>query len=433
MSRSIFVLAGAAVLGLAACGDSPSAGDSTTLLTDPAELQLYVGDVAPLVSQVITRSGRVEAPGVHYWSQDQRVARVGPDGYVTAVAPGSTVVMSGFQTLLDSVLVTVRRDTRGDLHQLDIIPVVVSGATGGGPVTVPYLAVDGFGRSNCTPPSLSLRFNAAIAAVTNSSWGEACTLTVYPAAEGQGWLVATADGVGDSVRVVVLNGDYHAAFTEASLAVAVVGVPRPISARLLTARGEPVAGRSVRFSASPGLLNQSTGVTDSTGTATVVWTPPTSLAAYGSTGQLSFQTSFPTGVTANVGGTVRIQGSAPTAVEWYRADAYYSGYGYYGFSQILSGSVTIDPGYSPTIFAIGRDVYGNHTALLPQMTYTVLTDTMKYGVARTESTCGANVPSSPSYYACYAGFGFSAGKPGTIRIFATVDGLPRDSVNLVFR
>jgi hypothetical protein len=426
-------LAGAAVLGLASCGSEPSGPNEVSLLVEPGQMQLYVGQNAPLVSQVVTSKGQVEMPAITYWSNDLTVARVSDAGTVAAVAPGTTLVMARFQTLVDSVRVTVLRDTRADLHLLDIIPSQVAGATEASDIIIPFAAIDGYGLTRCTPATFSLRIDPVIATASNSSSGDVCTITLSPEAEGQGWLVASADGMRDSVLVVVQNGAYRAEFTPEALAAAVAGVTRPLTMRILNAHGVPVAGRAVRFSVYPGTLNQSTSVTDSTGAASVVWTPPTTIYSYGGSARISFETSFPTGVTASRTSQVRLVGSSPTTLDWFQKNTSYCCYYDYGYSQILTGLLTVSGYDSPMVYAIGRDVYGNHTAVLPQLAYKVLTDTMAVTVNQTESTCGGNVPANLQYYACYAGFSFHATRRGKMRVYARVDGLPTDSVDITFQ
>ncbi|HET7228488.1 MAG TPA: Ig-like domain-containing protein [Longimicrobium sp.] len=423
MSRIFFAFAGAAVLGLA-CDHFPS--DPETMLTDPDEVRLYVGETAPLVSQVLTRTGRVEAPSVNYWSQDLRVARVTPEGTVVAVAPGATTVMAGYRTIVDSVRVTVLRDTRSEIHVLDLIPPEVAGATSGGTLTIPFIATDGYALTRCTPPGFTLRINAAIATAWNSSTGSICSLTVAPAAEGTGYLVATVDGVRDSVRVTVQNGAYQAAFTEDALGSARVGVAKPLRMRILTAQGVPVTGRAVQFSVSMGRLSPTSTVTDSAGLATVTWTPPPALGGT-NTAALYAQTSFPTGMSATVSGYVRVLAGEPTAMEWYLSPYSWS------YTRITTGSVTTTRGSTPTVYVIGRDVYGNHTAVLPQMTYTVLTDTLSLAQQRSDAWCGGNVPPSGDYYACYAGVTLQSAVRGRVRLFATIPGLATDSLDVVFQ
>jgi hypothetical protein len=422
MSRIILAFAGAVALGLGAC-DSPSG--SLTIVTDPDEVRLYVGESAPLVTQVLTPGGNLAPSAVTYWSQDLRVARVGGDGTVWAVAPGSTVVMAGYQTMRDSVVVTVQRDTRAQVHRLDIIPTQVSGATGGSAIVIPYVATDGYARTHCAPPGFTLRMNAALASVYNSSSGDVCSITVYPATKGSGYLVASVDEVSDSVLVTVENGAYSAAFTEAALATAQAGVSRPVRVRIVTAGGDPVPARAVQFSVSLGRLAQSSAVTDSTGHATVTWTPPTQL--FGSiNASLLAQTSFPTGATAVVSGQVRVVAGPPTALEWFSLSGYY-----YSYQRIVSGSLTMFR-QPAEIYAIGHDVYGNQTTALPQVTYRVLTSGMKLIREVYLASCGTDVP--PQYiYSCSAGFGFNGTEAGRIRIYATIPGLPSDSVDLIYQ
>ena len=431
MTRIHFALAGAVLLalGAAACDRGPSAPEPTQLVTDPDQMQLYVGESGTVVSELMRSDHTAQKQAVEYWVRDLGVARVTLGGSVAAVAPGTTLVMARWHSLVDSVRLTVLPDNRRELHTLDILPAEVVGATGAGNVTIPYVAVDGYGRTVCTPNSFTLVINPVIAVASNASQGTVCTLSILPQAEGETWLVASADGLRDSVRVRVLNGGYQAAFTDDAVATATVGVPRTLTVRIVTARGEPVSGRTVQFSASPGFLAQTTDVTDAAGLAHVSWTPQTSLGGSGSSARIEFRTSFPTGAGATGSAYVRVVAGAPTAIDWFYTD-YYSYYAY----AISSGTLTITNNLnSPPVFATGRDTYGNRTAVLPQVTWTLLTDSSAVTQSVPSSiSCGSSTP-GVYYYACVSGMQFQVTKPGVLRMYARVGTLPVDSVDVVFR
>lgn len=432
MTRIHLALAGTLLLalGAAACDRGPSTPQPTQLITDPDQMQLYVGESGTVVSELMRDDHTVQKRPVEYWVRDLTVARVTPEGQVAAVAPGTTLVMARWHSLVDSVRVTVRPDNRRELHTLDILPGEVIGATGAGNVTIPYVAVDGYGHTVCTPNGFTLVINSVIALASNASQGTVCVLSILPQAEGETWLVALADGLRDSVRVKVLNGGYQASFTDDALGTATVGVPRTLTVRIVNARGEPVPGRAVQFTASPGFLAQTTDVTDANGLAHVGWTPQTSLAASGSTARVEFRTSFPTGAGASGGAYVRVVAGAPTAMDWFYTDSY--GYYTYAISSgtlgVISSSLT-----TPPVFATGRDTYGNRTAVLPQVTWRLLTDSSAVSQAAPSTiSCSGNTPGA-YYYSCVSGMQFQLAKPGVVRMYARVGALPADSVDILVR
>ncbi|HET7228581.1 MAG TPA: Ig-like domain-containing protein [Longimicrobium sp.] len=415
-------------LALAACDRNPAANADTTLLLEPDHLQLYVGESAPALGQLLRNGHDIPSEGIVYWSGNTSVATVSPTGLVTARLPGDTWVRARYGELLDSLVVTVLSDSRAELQVLDLIPGEVQAATQSGPITIRYVALDGYGRTRCTPYGFTTRMDPFIlrASVVASETG--CWFVVTPGAEGETWLVAAVQGLSDSVRVKVANGAYQVQFTDSTVISAQAGVPAPVSVRMLDPRGRPAAGQSVWFTASPGRLAQTTATTDSTGTATVLWTPPGVLAAGGGSGVISFRALFPTGAVAGDGRTVPLVGGAPARVEWFAGND--------GRMPVGARSLVAALHNFLSVSAAGRDASGNQTQEAPGLTFVVLSGAAPGKTENRGNTCEQNLPDPNGmarYLACYASYRFLADSAGAVRVYAAFPGGPRDSLDVTFR
>lgn len=92
--RALRLVAVLALVLTVACADEPAAppvpASATLWIVHPTVSMLAVGDTIRLAVEVRDRYGQVvEEPAVAWSSQDPRVAEVGPEGVVTAVAPGT--------------------------------------------------------------------------------------------------------------------------------------------------------------------------------------------------------------------------------------------------------------------------------------------------------------------------------------------------------
>lgn len=429
MSLRNAVLAWGALLalGLAGCDSNPAA-PQWSLDVQPHQMQLYVGENAPVLAQLLHGSQRATPDEIVFWSQNTAVAAVNSGGVVTAVLPGSTRVMVRFGDTTDSVTVTVLSDTRGQLQTLDIVPGEVSTATESGTLAVPYVALDGYGRPQCTPAGLSLRFDPFIVRTGIRATGTRCDLMVTANAEGETWLVASVQGLTDSVKVRVQNGAFHAFYIDATPLEVTAGNATQISVRVLDPAGKPAAGQTVWFFASPGLLDRASALTDTTGTATATWTPPRVLAASGGTGQIVYRTLFPTGSVGQESRSVPIRGGAAAGIAWFS--------GYDGRSPLATHAVTAPLRSYVTFSAAGRDGWGNQTSTAPTLTYAVLSGTEPGKHEDRGATCAQNLEDPQGlqgYAACYASYRFLADAQAVVRVYASYAGGVRDSLDVTFQ
>lgn len=427
MSRLAYALIWGMLLALSACRDGLVGSDEETLVADPDQMELYLGESAQIVSQVLGRKVPVRDAMV-YWSRNTSVAIVSGTGVVSGVVPGSTTVMVRYKTQTDSVQVVVRRDARGALKVLDIVPAEVTAATESRAVEIPYVALDGYERTNCIPTGLSLRFNPFILSASIRSSATDCALEVDAGAAGETYLVASVAGLSDSVLVKVVDGAFQAMFTSGTGVSATAGAATPLTVVMLDPRGAPVAGQTVWFTARPGLLDRTTVTTDSAGTATVTWTPPRVLAASGGTAQVTFRTLFPTGEVRAENRSVPLYGGTPQRVEWYAGDP----------TPLRVGGRTLTAALNSyrIVSAVGRDAYGNQTLAVPTLSYAVLLGPGPQTHDARGVQCVSNLDDPlglERYTACYASYGFQSAATTDIRVYASFPGGPADSLDVSFR
>jgi hypothetical protein len=425
--KAALVRGALAVLVLAACDRHATLSENTELVLEPDHLDLYMDEVASARAELLRNGRSIPGEGIVYWSDNTTVATVTPGGLVSAALPGSTWVRARYGPLVDSTIVTVRSDTRDELKVLDFVTDEVQAATLTRAVQIRYVALDGFGRTRCAPYGFTLRMDVFIARASVLSTQTGCLLEVTPGAEGETWVVASVQGLSDSVLVKVRDGAFQAQFTDSTVIWAVAGVPIPMGVRMLDPRLQPTPGQTVWFTASSGLFNPTLATTDASGIATVWWTPQAVLGARGGTGIISFRTLFPTGTVAQDSRTVPLQGGDPVRVEWFAGPD--------GRIPVGAGSLTAALRNFVTLSAAGRDLYGNQTPATPVITYRVRSGAPLSAADNRGATCGENLPDPNGvarYQACFASYRFRSDLGGTLRVYASFAGGPRDSLDVTF-
>lgn len=349
------------VMGLAAlataCGDTPNAPSAAArVVAFPDQLVLYVGETGSVTGQLLDGGGKVQPNAVlAYASDDARVASVSPQGAVLAIAPGTTGLVVSHGAARAVVPVTVRADERGALAELDLLPQVLNvDKRNGEPVIVLFRAVDRLGRSICDRVPLAVTSNQSLVRVENHIRGPlACELWLTHLSAGESTITVASGTLADSVRLRVVSSGYTARFVSRPLNVR-AGERAAVTARLLDPFGRPMANQRVWFSATSGSLSAGSTLTDTSGTAALVWTAPTQLQTVGGGAGLILRVEMPDGVVAvdSAGGSVRATDAAQ--IHFYAND----GNGWTSASRAVYGQIA---GRHIAVAAIATDRYGNAT------------------------------------------------------------------------
>jgi uncharacterized protein YjdB len=253
---------------LASCAEAvaPDPADVASIVVEPGTPSLHVGDEIKLQATVRGMAGEVIPGRPVFWStRDPSVATVSPDGTVSAVAPGTTLVAAsagGMDTVAevrvrprpvgtvvlapDSLRITAGgietfqatlRDDRGN---------VVTGREIRWSSSAPTVAtVDGSGVVRGIRPGTSV--------ITAESEGKTASrpVRVVPGAPS---------------RLVIVSGDGQQARAGAEL-------PIPLAVRVLDAHDNPVAGVRVTWEveATSGSVAPAAAHTDEQGTTATRW------------------------------------------------------------------------------------------------------------------------------------------------------------------
>ncbi|HEU0076063.1 MAG TPA: Ig-like domain-containing protein, partial [Longimicrobiaceae bacterium] len=308
--------------GAAGCKDDPLGPGDMRMLASPEALSLYVGQAAPIMATVLRDDGRVVPTAtVRYWSEHPSVAGVSADGTVTGLLPGSTHVVAAYGTVEARVAVTVARDDRGLLHELRFSLREVSADTRGpNPVHVAFTARNAYGNSVCQATQFAFRSDATVATAWNQSSGpESCLIAIQAQGWGETYVVASANGISDSVLVKVTSRGYQVYFSEFPTVPVLAGTDVRVTAAVVHRDGTPVPGQSVLFDVGAGELDSYRVVTDSAGKAAVTWTAPTRLRGVGgSRHTLHLLTQFPGGSMATASVVLTVFPGPAVRLQFYR-------------------------------------------------------------------------------------------------------------------
>ena len=370
MRRSLSSAAPAVLLlslALGACDGSPVDPDPqpASISVTPARVEVVVGEQASIGAQVLDGDGRVMSAASVVYSVDRpSVAFVSPTGVVTAVSPGSATVTASHGALSASVPVTVAAETRGFLRTLDILPAEVSlDNRNPAPTYVEFRAYNGFGQSICDKVTFSLRSDRSVATAHNRSASATdCIFQISPAGPGDTYVVASANGVSDSVRVTVTSTGYNAFWLGSPATPELrAGATVAYEVKVVDPSGAPVAGRTVGFEASAGTLDASRVTTDANGVARVRWTLPARFNEMGNYYNLSFRTQLPNGMVDTETRWVSVNADTPTRVTLY----YRHGSGSF---EPADSVVRAPLGQTMYLVAIATDRHGNHSMTPPTFT-----------------------------------------------------------------
>lgn len=338
---------------MAACDESPvtlaELPEATSFASTVAEMRLVVGGTASLPGQVLDQNGRVIRDAqVVFVSDNPSVASVGLDGTVRAMTPGTANITATHGTITATTRVVVARDESGFIRTVDVVADSVMPEVGSPFVEVLVRAFTAGGTQTCPT------FTIGVADVTVASVSQAanpCRLLIRGAFPGRTTITVSAEGVSDSVRVIVTAPSSRASFVSPANQ-AVVGSTVPYTVRVTDEAGNPIAGRTVNFDVSAGRLSATSVVTDANGQATVQFTVPTVLRDQ-SIVQIAFATAL--NGTARSGivnvtlvpapiATIQLFRQNNTTLQW---------------TPIETASVSAALGEQVRIGANGRDQYGN--------------------------------------------------------------------------
>ncbi|GAC1682954.1 MAG: hypothetical protein NVS9B3_00700 [Gemmatimonadaceae bacterium] len=225
-----------------------------------------VGDTLRLAATVADHNGASVLGSSLVWSADNpHIASVGSDGSVVARGAGSTTIVATVGGVVARARVTVRQTVTGVRLNGDSTLRVPEGAS----VAVAGAAIDARGH---VVPARRLSWTAADTSIVQvDSLGMATGRR-----QGQTSISAAADGVSGSVTVrvdpvpaalaLVSGGDQRAAAGGAA--------GQPVVVRVLSQRGHPIGGVSLRARTADarGSVEPQTATTDGGGRARFIWT-----------------------------------------------------------------------------------------------------------------------------------------------------------------
>lgn len=403
-------------------------GKPASILILPPRMELFVGENGSVGAQVLDGSGIVMSGAAVLYTVDKpSVASVAPNGVVTAVSPGSATVTASHGTLSASVPVTVATETRGFLRTLDIIPTGVSlDSRNPVPTYVEFRAYNGFGQSICDRVTFSFRSDRSVATAQNRSVSASdCVFQIQPVGPGETYVVASANGVSDSVRVSVTTVGYNAFFLSTpDPSETRAGATVTYEVKVIDPSGAPVAGRRVGFEVAAGSLDASSVTTDANGVARVRWTLPTRFAESGSFFNLTFRTQLPNGMVDAESRSVTVQADTPTEITLYRRNLSTNTY------ELVTGSTQVSLNLTAEFAAVATDRYGNRTLVPP--TYTASDPGVIQSQFRSFGS-GFGGPGSPVNYTYAYQQGYVRSSTArTVTLTASFPGGPSKSIEVVF-
>ncbi|HEX8210355.1 MAG TPA: Ig-like domain-containing protein [Longimicrobium sp.] len=345
-------------IGMAACDESPvtlpDLPEATSFASTPAEIRLVVGGTATIPAQVLDQNGQVmtNAQAV-FVSQDPSVATVDASGTVRAVSPGTTNITATFGQVTATTRIIVARNESAFIRTLDVAGDSVVIDVNSPPVELLVRSFTAGGVSTC--PNLTI--TATDRTVANVTQGfNPCRLIIRGNFPGRTMVTVSAEGVSDSVRVIVAAANSRANFVN-PVTQAQAGSTVPYTVRVTDEAGNPIAGTTVNFDVTAGRLSATSVVTDANGNATVQYTLPTNLRDAGSFQTISFATTLPNGAAITRSVSVNVTpGPTATLTLQLLADQFS------GNATPITGS-SISARVNTTLFigATGEDQFGNRT------------------------------------------------------------------------
>jgi hypothetical protein len=362
MSRTRVRLIGLVGLAMAfgACDQTPvSLPEATSIVANPARLELIAGDLSAISAQVLDQRGHPLRGARAAWSSDAAgVARVDSNGMVTAVAPGSATLSASYGNLTAQVPITVARDERDLIASIEIRADTVAIDRGIGSRPVSFRAYDGRGRYRCDANFDLLSSDRSVATATYLG---GCQLEILPVGPGLAVFTVSANGVGDSFVVRVTSHGQIAFISDSPQPEEFfAGNTVTYRVRLLDADDRPITGHTVNFEVNLGQLPLSSMGTDDQGYASVQWRLPRILRYSGSFeatdgGMMVFRTQLPNG-RVEEGWEYPIIRPAPAATIHFFTNIYRTAA--WQFSAV-SESALAPTGTWVQILAEARDQYGN--------------------------------------------------------------------------
>jgi hypothetical protein len=346
----------------AACDRNPvGLPEATTVEVEPGRLEMVAGDLATVTAHVLDASGRPMRGTTVGWTSDRpSTARVTPDGTVTAVAPGSATLVATYGTIRTEVPVTVVRDDRDVIRQIELERESISIDRRAGTQAVSFAAYDGRGRLRCDVPLTIAMSDRSVATVSHSG----CRLLILPLGPGQSTVTVSAGEATTEMALRVTLGSGHAAFFSARPEVSdlVAGGTVSYAVRVIDGDGAPRAGHTVNFDVSVGGLVSASVATDAEGIARVGWRLPTVLRSRGMSddsdfGTITFRTQLPDGTVETASVSERISPAAAATVSFRYVIGSWTAY---GPAPAPAPEVLQVPLFR-TVLAVAeaRDAYGN--------------------------------------------------------------------------
>ena len=339
---------------LAACDETPvNLPEATSVSVPAAEMKMTVGDAAPMAAQVLDQQGHVmSGRSVAYTSDNPSVASVDASGMVRATSPGTATVTAVFGSATAAAKVTVSRDERLLVKSLDVFADSLAVDVRAGTQILSLKGFNGFGQP--VSPNVTVRSTDPSVVVAESLSG--CRLSVSPQFRGTATLLLTADRGADSVKVrVTSDGAFAYIASRPAADSTYAGHAVTYAVRVVDAKGDPLAGRTVRFDVSSGGLSAENATTDANGVAAVRWTLPTNLTTLGRTHSLSYRTTLPNGLVAGATDYVYVSSAATASLVLYRFD-----WLTYTLQPIAENTTISSPLYNwVDVAAAGADAYGN--------------------------------------------------------------------------
>jgi hypothetical protein len=269
------------------------------------------------------------------------------------MSPGAANITAAYGSNKAVARVTVARDERGRVQTLDLLADSVTADVRTGSRFVPLSAYNGYGQPVC-PPALTITTSDATIATAGIG---GCGVQIYPHFAGTATITVRADGGQDSVSVrVTSTGTVVYISSRPDAAQGLAGNKVSYTVRVLDQQGNPVANHLVRFGVSAGTLGAATATTDNTGSATVQWTLPTALAAFGNVQTIRAGTQLPDGDLYYLSESLYVYPGPPVSFQLLRLDPPNS-----TFTPITTASITAHAYETVYIGALATDQYGNNT------------------------------------------------------------------------
>ncbi len=212
-----------------------------------ATISVSLPSASIIVGQTVTASATVkDASGavltgrlVTWTSTDQAVAKVSETGVITAVAPGTAMIVATSETVTGSIGITV--------VAIPVASVVVTAATGsifiGDNLTVSASVRDASGNSLSGRSITWSSTNPSVATVSAS--GSARGL-----AAGMTTIIATSEGVSGSMTLAVSPVPVARVVVSAPASSITIGKALTASAAVIDGAGNALSGRTITWSSS---------------------------------------------------------------------------------------------------------------------------------------------------------------------------------------